>query len=347
MSGVQLRLQQTFPYPGKIAAREDAARARVAWTAASLPERQNTLVGGVRTTWIQLGLVRQLRRITRSHIDLVSQLAEVVQVRTEVGKANQVDLQRLTLLGSRLEDDLADFDRDEAKLAATLNAALHRAPGTPLETPAAFPRVPAPPAAAELIALSHAADPALLRLAALARAEALDSAAARAERRPDLTGWVGYRLRAAVPAGDPGEDFFSVGVSLPLPWFWNERRWGSVAAVHQARARGARETATSRRDRLRGEIEAAWAGLARARTKGATYRGKLVPDAHAVLDATFAIYPTGKAHFESVFQAELQLLDFERGLRMAEAEAWLTHYQLQTLTAQNLQLVPNASEGEK
>ena len=345
MSGVQLRLQQTIPFPGKIAAREAAAEGRVLVTAASLPERQNLLIGAVRTRWVQLGLTRQLRRITRSHIELLSQLAEVVQVRTEVGKANQVELQRLLLLRRRLEDDLGDFDRDEALLLATLNASLHRPAGTLIETLATYPRVPAPASLEVLVASAHSDDPALARLRATERAEQLETSAARSERRPDVTAWAGYRFRGGVPGGDPGEDFFSVGASIPLPWFWNDRRWGALEATHDARGRVATAQAASRRDQLRGAIEAARVRLARAIAKGTAYRDHLVPKAHAVLDATFAVYPTGKAQFESVFQAELQLLDFERGLRLAEAEGWAAHYELRTLTAENLTLASPASDG--
>ncbi|MDF1562395.1 MAG: TolC family protein [Deltaproteobacteria bacterium] len=339
MSGVQLKLQQTLPFPGKLAARRAAADAKIEVAAASLPERQNLLVGEVRALWVRLGLVRQLRKITRSHIELLAQLTEIASVRAEVGQASPIELQRLTLLGDRLEDDLEDFDRDEALLLARLDALLHRAPGEAVWSLSEYPALPSPPALEALVEEAIARDPTLRRLAAAAASEQAERRAARTERKPDVTAWAGYRFRAPVSGGDPGEDFFSVGASIPLPWLWNDRRHGAREARHAANARSLGARLESRQDQLRGALANAHARLVRAATKATRYREKLVPEAHAVLDATLAVYPTGKVGFESVFQAELQLLEFERTLRRTEAEGWLAQTELETLTAENLRLV--------
>ena len=53
------------------------------------------------------------------------------------------------------------------------------------------------------------------------------------------------------PAGaDPGDNFVSAGISVPLPWFWNEARWGQRAAEHRARARSFEEQRRASLDRI-------------------------------------------------------------------------------------------------
>jgi len=335
MSGLQLRLQQTFPFPGKIKAREAAANAKIKQGEAGIVEGQNRLIGAVRVAFVRLALVRQLRKVTQEHIKLVQQLADVVQVRSEVGRANQVDLQRLLLLRDKLEDDLGDFGRDERRLLAKLNATLHRPQADEIKTPAEFvpPQMPQLEALVEACFRDH---PEIKALQAAAATERLDGEQAALEGRPDLTTWIGYRVRVAVPSGDLGEDMFSVGASLPLPWFWNDRRWGSKARMHQARARSIHREIEALKDRLRGSIGENYASLKRSNEKQARFAKLLVPEAHAVLDASFAVYPTGMATFDSVFQAELQLLDFERIRLVAAAESWLSRFLLATDSAENL-----------
>ena len=59
-----------------------------------------------------------------------------------------------------------------------------------------------------------------------------------------------------------------------------------------------------------------------------------MPRAHRTLDATFAAYQVDRADFASLFQSELQLLDFERTIRRAEARAALARVEVEALTGQ-------------
>jgi outer membrane protein TolC len=135
MSGVQLRVSQTFPGPGKRSARVAEARGRVDAARARLPSLQNRLAGSVVTAWHRLAGVRRERVVTAAHIQLVDQLIEVVQVSYEVGRAAQHELLQLQTLRERLSDDLLDFEQRERAFVARLNAILHRAPDTPVPTP--------------------------------------------------------------------------------------------------------------------------------------------------------------------------------------------------------------------
>lgn len=319
MSGIQLMVKQTFFWPGKVKAREDEARAKVHENQVALAEQKVQLRTQVRRAYYRLALTRQLRGVTRRHIQLVKDFLDVVRVKNEAGMAAQHDLLRLTVLEEQLEDDLNNFDEDEQSLSATINATLHRPIGTPIPTPDRIavrsPRVDAK----TLIRRARNERPALKLYRA--QAETYRAAARRAARDgyPDITVWAGYRIRTRTTT-DVGTDFVSVGVALPLP-FWYERRSGSQRRMNEELADSALEGRDAEFDRIRGEIGKVVAVWKRATQKARTYRKELTPAAKDALDATFVAYQADRADFASLFQAEIQLLDYERTTFAAEASA--------------------------
>lgn len=330
MSGVQLRVSQTFPGPGKRSARVAEARGRVDAARARLPSLQNRLAGSVVTAWHRLAGVRRERVVTAAHIQLVDQLIEVVQVSYEVGRAAQHELLQLQTLRERLSDDLLDFEQRERAFVARLNAILHRAPDTPVPTP----EHPTPLTIDPLDDLRAAVDdhPTLEALEAAAQAESRGAERFEAEGSPDYTLTAGYRVRRAVEPADEGEDFVSVGVALPLTWFWEDARWGARAAASRARGEALVAQRAAQRETLRGEVAAAHAMATRAAQKAETYESELVALAHRALDSTFAAYRVGRAGFGQLYQAEVALLELERGAIRARVEAAVAATRLVTLT---------------
>jgi outer membrane protein TolC len=70
----------------------------------------------------------------------------------------------------------------------------------------------------------------------------------------------------------------------------------------------------------------------RAAQKAETYESELVALAHRALDSTFAAYRVGRAGFGQLYQAEVALLELERGAIRARVEAAVAATRLVTLT---------------
>jgi outer membrane protein TolC len=334
MSGIQLSIKQTFYWPGKIKVREQEAEARVDERRQTLAERKVQLRAMVKRAYYRLALVRHLRQVTADHIKLVDQFIDVVRVKYEVGKVGQHDLLRLQVLRGRLSDELGNFDRDDTALTAAINAALHREAGAAVRTPDRITPPPLRQDAAGLVREALRSRPLLKRF--LARAAARHATARRAAREgyPDISAWFGYTIRTEVGT-DPGTNFVTLGLSLPLPLSY-DRRWGSKRRENELLAREAEQAREAELDRIRGEIGRAVAAWRRALEEAGSYRNKLMPAAHKTLDATFAAYQVDRADFASLFQAELQLLSFERTIRMAEASAAIRRVDVEALVGRDL-----------
>lgn len=329
MSGIALGLKQTFYWPGKIAAREAEAKSRVAEERLTLAERQLQLGATVERAYYRLALTRQLREVTVRHVELVGQFLDVVRIRYQVGKVPQHDLLRLQVLRGKLQDDLQSFDRDDLALTAAINAALHRSANQVVPTP---PRLPAQPPSGSVEGLARQAAssrPLLQRLLASARTRHVAAHRAAREGYPDITVWAAYRVRLAAGT-DSGTDFVSLGLSIPIPFSY-DRRWGSERRENEEQARTLEQEAAAEADRIRGELGQVVAGWRRAAQQARSYRDKLVPEVKQTLDATFAAYQVDGADFASLFQVELELLDFERTIRIAEATTAISRVEAQAL----------------
>ncbi|MBN2495591.1 MAG: TolC family protein [Deltaproteobacteria bacterium] len=316
MSGVHLKLMQTLPFPGKNDRRAQVVHGESAVMKWKLQEKKNHLRSTVRKAYWQLALVRSLRSITKRHIELTAQLVATVEVKYRVGKVGQHELFRLQVLKTELEDDIGEFDKKEKVLLAGLNSALHRDIDTRITTSDRIDAV-APPGSLDVLLRRARQDrPLLKEILADADMQRLQAAQAEYERWPDITVWLGYRVR--LPAGlDNGTDFFSAGVSIPLPFDYSGR-FAAEEEQHLSLARSAEERYAATLDEIEAALSSSLAAWERATQKIATYEQTLIPEADRTLKSTLAAYQTDRADFTSLYQAQLQLLDFDRALLLAK-----------------------------
>ena len=329
MAGIQLRLQQQFPAPGELKARAAAADAGVRAADAGVAVLANTLRGEVRGRYWDLALVRQLRAITASHVAELDGLVGAVEARYQVGVASQHDLLQLQLRRDRLAEALPDLDARAVALQAALNGALARDPATPVATPEASPVLGLPGDEASRIEALNA-HPELAVLAARATAERAEADRAEVEVMPDPSVWLGYRVRVPQSNGDPGTNFVTAGLSVPLPAA-SSRRWNAQASAARSRARAADEAAGSRLQRLAAQLAGVEARYARAAARAATYRHALEPAARTALESTVNAYQVDRADFADLIRAEIDLLDVRRQRLRAEADAASARAEVLTL----------------
>ena len=332
MSGLQFKLQQRFPGPGEL-----KARARTADLTVDVAERDydaaaNDLRGEVRARYYDLALLRQLEVVTRDHLAQLDTLIAAVDAKYQVGVASQHDLLRLSLRRDRLAQTLLDFPARQQQVLAVLNGALARDPSAPVRTPGVtrITSLPTDPTHRRDAIANH---PDIARLDAQAALASAEAEQARVEANPEPTVWLGYRVRAEVPNADPGINFVTAGVSLPLP-FASTRRWRAMESAANLRARAADEAADGVRARLTARLAAAEAAFLRATELATAYRESLEPAALAALESTLSAYQVGRAEFADLVGAEVELLDI-RGLALrAEADAAAARSTILTLLAE-------------
>lgn len=316
MSGVQFKIAQKIPLPGKNRHQMEIARRELSEKTWELEEKKNRLRHLVRKTYWNLAQTRELKKITSRHAAAAGRLASIARAGYRAGRSDQYDLLSLKLVENKLVDDLGDFRQRETALTAVLNAALHREESAPFTTPADIAPIAPDLTLGELLELAEEFNPRLKEAEAKSlrfREAAMGAALAR---WPDITAWGGYRAR--FPAGaDNGTDMISLGIAAALPFDYT-----SHAEFKRAGFLLLENAETERREAISDEIAAAMgeevAAWERAYEKASLYSRNLVPDANRALDATLHAYQAGRADFTDLYRAELRLLEFERALIIAE-----------------------------
>jgi len=322
MSGVEFKLQQRLPELGWTRASKAVAERRVERSRHDRAESEAQLRRSVETLYWNLALSRQLERVTQLHVARTIELTGAVRARYEVGRAGQNALLRLEVLEQRLLDDLGDFARAERTLSAGLARALARAPDTTFETP---PVVEAIPVEGSLDTWLETAKSSRAGLAAMREEvkQQTDAAAlSRVEVLPEVDVWVAYRLRTVETAVDDGTDFFSAGVTIPIPIGGRKKGLRGEAARFAARD-GARARLAGALDEIEADLISADASWQRAFEKADTYESRLIPAARIALETTLNDFSVDRAEFSTLYEAEIDLLTLERALLQASIETLL------------------------
>ena len=333
MSGIQLKVQQTFPFPGKNDRRQAVAAAQVDVKRFELEELKSQLGRKVQQFYWKLVLVKRLKRIREKHITVVYRLLEAVKAKYASGRANQQDILKLHVLKEKLADDIYDFTQRGRELTATINSALHRDMNVSIETDEQIPLVQS---TATLNQLTERAENERVLLKVWKKKAELERLAAEREgyeKWPDITVWTGYRIRREVGM-DRGEDFVSIGMSVPIALDY-KRRYEAKKGARLANALASEEKYKSVLDGISSGIERSLSKWQRSYQKAITYREQLIPEAEATLEAALSAWQVGRTEFSSLYQAELQLLNFEEAVVVARAQTVLMSLEVELLAGES------------
>ncbi len=336
MSMLLVRVEQTVPFFGKTEKREAVVRKQTVAKRYEHEELKSQLSALVKRAYYQLALTRQIKTITEKHLVLIEQLITAVRVKYEVGRAAQSDLLRLQILRDRLKDNIEDFDRQDREFTASINASLHRDVATPIDTPDSLELNKLSYSITDLKKIALANTPRLKQLKAQAAVQRSAADLADSEAIPDPTFFISYALRSELENGGGGRDLVTLGVGIPIPVFSGSRYHAEVEdATASARAIDSRRNALV--DTISSALAQAHAKWQRAHDQLNRYRSQLVSDAHKALDATFSSYQVDQAGFTSLYEAQLELLEFEKTIRVATVQGLLARTTIEQLIGRELQ----------
>jgi outer membrane protein TolC len=312
----QVMLTQPIPWPGKLSAREAAARSQASVAGGETARLRLTTTAEVERAYVDLLLVRSQIGIL-AKLEVLWKEAEVMaRTRYEVGQGAQSDLLRAQLERTRLQQRRVALEGEER----TRLQALNRLRVHPLDEPVATPRPlsaftdPVLRAAGEAVADAEQRSPdlAIAALAVQTAERRVDSA--KKEWFPDFAVTAGVMPRGQI------EPMWTVQLGITLPV------WGATK-----QSKGVEESQSRREADLRGEESVRQVVKLRAterRTLLAAalqtleiYRGGILLQSDATVRSTMAQYQVGKVTFPSVLEVLRGLVVDEGGYLDALAAA--------------------------
>lgn len=318
------RVIQAIPFPGKRDLRAAVAEARAGQADAEIAGTRVGIEAQVKTAFARYYQAAGQRQILEGTLSLLGALEPIVLTRYGVGLVPQQDAIRVQSEISALRVDLLDVTRREREAAASLNTTLARPADAPLAVPAALPDLPERLPLSELRARMDVNSPELARLRAgqLAAEHARDLT--YRDRYPDMA--------VALTNNRPrsGTDSWDVMFEVAIPLQQSARRAREREAERTRDAAEARIEAS--RLALEGRIGTAWAAFEASRDKARLLRDTLLPQAEAAYAAAEAGYETGRVNFNTVIEAERQILRTRLALLDADVDRFVRATELEQLT---------------
>ncbi|MEW6220211.1 MAG: TolC family protein [Thermodesulfobacteriota bacterium] len=331
MAGQLVRLSQSLPFPGKLAAKAEAASKETRWYQGLYDDARLGLARQVKEAWYDLVLQEQSLLVVDRMVLLADTVIAQAESQYRVGRAGQARVVEAQMSRTELLEQRIGLVQMRDSALAALNALRNQPPDTVVATPAALaePELPGSlgdlQAAGERRPLLAAYQGAIDSLEAMRRQAELD-------RLPDFSVGLGYRFRDPSPMDD-GRDTVSAEIGLTVPIF-QERRSEAIAEA-EANLTRARQELADARNRVRLGIHDAYLQVERSRQLLALYRAGLVIQARHALDAALAELRVGGGDLGMVLaglrglyrlELEVQRLLAEEGKAVArlEAEAGVT-----------------------
>jgi len=325
---LEVELWQPFELGGKRGARTAKARAEVEAVSASV--RALTLAT-LRDAEGQFYRILRLERDVaeaREEATAAADLAGLTVSREKAGKASRIAVLRFQAAAETTRLTQQNLEREHARACRRLDDLLGLAATTTAGVTGDFD-------GAKLTGFDRKAARAALenhprRLAAKKAAIAADRAieSAAADAWPDLSLAVGYERSV-----DLDENYFGIGVNLPLPlWDRNQgRRAEARAALRRARKSLDAETLT-----LSVELEAALIAYERSERNAVGYGQEVIPKLAESLRLTRSAYEAGRVSYLDVLDALLALIRARR--------ARLDHVEAQALAAVEIRYLTGVAE---
>jgi outer membrane protein TolC len=310
MSGVELKATQTVPFPGKREARAELVRREAAAMRITAEPWRVRLARMAVGPYFDLVEIEAQVPLLTAKVALLEELVLLAEARYGAGGGRAGDAMRARVEWATLQRRLRVLESARDRAIARFNAALQRAPGTPVK--AEFDRwADRPPVASldELLAAAQENRPEFdtLRARLKVRQQAIEVESYR--DRPDFYVGGGWRFRFH-DGTLGGRDFFSllVGVDIPV---WSPGVSRGETEGHRAHISGIEDERVALVREIRGRISVLLADLDYVEVERASLDGVELPVVRETLAVLRAEYPTGGSDFLEVLRIELQVVELE------------------------------------
>jgi len=329
MTMKMIGIDQTFPFPGKLALQTRAADDDVAAARGALEAARLDAALAVKKGYYALVFCDRALDLVRRNQAVLANLITVSAARYSTGTGQQADVLRARTEAANLDEAASSLTEQRRAALAQLNATLDRPGDTPVEALVIPERIVRAAVADSATAVhfasnrlgARAADSPLLPLDSLQALAAAHSpeihehlariAAQRARvslaqkaHLPDVSVSLSYGQRQGF------RDMVSALVSLPIPLQKGRKQDADVAEA--AAELTALEAAHHQMvNTLNAAVATQVSDIERARTALALSKRAILPQAHATLASTTASYQVGRIDFAAVMDAQASVFNSE------------------------------------
>lgn len=301
----QVQLMQMLPWPGKLGGARRAARHTAAATAADADEQERMLAANVRMAYYEVAYADRALEVMRRTQGLLRDFLDVSTTMYAVGSAVQQDVLRAQVEVARMGEEITRMGQERVAMAARLNALLGRSAIEPVGAleleeleAGALPPVDS------LLAWAQGGRPALVAGAERVAAAEATLSAARRELFPDLSLGLAYQQRPQFPT------MVSLMVGINVPLFAATKQLATRREMAAMRDMSAAELTNLRNETVARIVETR-ARAEQDRSLVRLYRGSILPQARAAVQAALSSYRVGRVTFMTLVDNQMTVNRYE------------------------------------
>jgi len=324
MTQLNLGVSQAFPFPGKLALREEAAEHDAKAAEHSVDEARLQLVRKVKNKWWQLYYVDRALETVKQNQTLLEQFIEVAKTKYETGKGLQQDVLLAQLELSKLLDREIQLDGIRRQQAIQLNILMDDTPEASVTLPTEVERaLPVLVSERALYEQANGARPLLRQLETNIAAAQARLDLAKREYYPDFTVGMTYGNRTGMnpmPRADGRADFISVMVGVKVP-FYAGRKQSRAVVQRGLDVQTGRYALQDERALVRGAIATAVTDYERAKQQLLLFEKGIVPQAEQTVKSMLAGYQVSEVDFLNLVRSQITLFNYQLQYWEALSEA--------------------------
>lgn len=264
------------------------------------------LVRDVRKHFLELYYQVQAEQVVRESRKLFAQLVDITQAHYASGRVSQQDVLSASLELYRLDDRTTRILNEADKGRAALMKWIGDAALLPIDDQ--FPELPKLPSKEE-IATALPEHPLIRTETAKLAASKRKIQIANEQYKPGWSAGLEYRKRFGDdPDGDSRADMMAAMVTVDLPLFTKNRQDKRLSASVQM-AESAQLTRDDRLRELKLMLDTDYANWSRLGERASLYKGELMRDAAANVQASLKAYQSGVTEFTTLMRARITDLD--------------------------------------
>ncbi len=299
-------LSQKFPFPGKLALKEEVASRSADITEQALRAKERDLIARVKQGYYDLFLAHKAIQIHHEQIDLLTQFLEIAIAKFRTGKGSQVDVLKAQVELSTLHQQLPVLEQRRETAQAKINTLQNKDPRTLLGLPEE-PRVERfTKDLDELFQIAADARPEVKAAGLALQRHEHARALAHRQYYPDVTVAVqrfqNFQTRDGFGA--------IMGINLPFA-FWTKPKYDAGVQEAGAAVAAARADLQTQENLTRFQIRDVLAKVRASWEVGVLYRTTVLPQAEESLASARAGYRTGRTDFLNLIEADRALREFQ------------------------------------
>jgi len=307
-------LKQTFAFPGRLGAIEDAAAVDTLIIDQEIADAENEIRKVVSTKYYKISYMRRAILLSEESKKLLETISEVVSTRYTVASASQQNLVKVYLEITSITEKLEELNSMEKALVAELNALLLRSDNSVIETDD-FDKIDMIEInTEELISLAKKYRPYLKGIELAEQKAKLKQNVVEKEFYPNFTLGVQYSYRDKIAATNMSlNDLFSVVVGISLPFNYG----GKVSAKVEESVSMQKfysEQYLFALQNLQGNFGSAVSRLESFEERIILFEEGLLPQAQQNFSSALAGYQVNEVDFLNVIDAQDQLFKIETNL---------------------------------